>query len=149
MTNKRYTAGAVVVGPKGLVVVVNQNGVSWSLPKGGIEKGETAQAAATREVMEETGITKLDFVDELGTYQRLRIGKGGKGEDKTDLIRVITIFLCATAQENLAPQDPDNPEARWVEPDKVSSLLTHPKDKEFYSNALPRVKKFITSHNFN
>jgi hypothetical protein len=32
----------------------------------------------------------------------------------------------------LAPTDPENPEARWVERDEVTRFLTHPKDKEFF-----------------
>jgi 8-oxo-dGTP pyrophosphatase MutT (NUDIX family) len=145
MTKKRYTSGGIVVGPKGLVVVVNQNGVSWSLPKGGLEKDETALMAASREIAEESGITKLDFIEELGTYHRRRIGKGGTGEGAADLILEITIFLFTTPQENLAPQDVDNPEARWVPADKVADLLTHQKDKEFYLGVLPKVEKVITN----
>ena len=41
-------------------------------------------------------------------------------------------FLFLTDEEELKPVDPGNPEARWVEKDKVADLLTHYKDKEFF-----------------
>jgi bis(5'-nucleosidyl)-tetraphosphatase len=34
----------------------------WDFPKGGVEKGETEEQAATREIMEETGISVDNFV---------------------------------------------------------------------------------------
>jgi 8-oxo-dGTP pyrophosphatase MutT (NUDIX family) len=142
MIRCRHSAGGIIVGAKGLIVVVNQNGLSWSLPKGGIEKGESPKEAASREIEEETGLTKVDFIKELGTYQRYQISADGKGEN-TDSLRVITLFLCSTLEEELTPIDPDNPEAKWVEPDKVVGLLTHPKDKEFYLKVLPEVEEFI------
>ncbi len=126
-----YTAGGIVMNARGEVVVVNQRGDSWSLPKGHIDEGETARMAAEREIAEETGLNSLDFIKELGSYERHRIGKGGKGEDLSEL-KHITMFLFRTAQDILAPTDPYNPEARWLPIEKVANLLTHPKDKEFF-----------------
>jgi len=45
------------------------------------------------------------------------------------------MFLFRTSETVLRPVDADNPEARWVERAKVASLLTHERDKEFFSNA--------------
>jgi hypothetical protein len=42
------------------------------------------------------------------------------------------MFLFRTAQDELSPVDPENPEARWVEKERVAGLLIHPKDKEFF-----------------
>jgi 8-oxo-dGTP diphosphatase len=111
-------------------LVVNQSGTSWSLPKGHLENGENALTAARREILEETGIEDLDLVRELGSYQRYRIGLDG-GDDMTEL-KTIRMFLFRTTQETLSPQDPENPEARWVERLKVATLLTHRKDREFF-----------------
>lgn len=130
-----------MVGHGGKIVVVSQNGNSWSLPKGHIDPGEDAQAAAVREIKEESGISDVTYVEKLGTYQRHRIGLH-EDQDKTEL-KVITLFLYTTGQSQLKPEDPANPEARWVEPDKVSDLLTHAKDKEFFNSILPRLKDFI------
>jgi ADP-ribose pyrophosphatase YjhB (NUDIX family) len=142
MPENSHSAGGVVIGPQGLVVVTNQDGVVWSLPKGRLEPGEDERTAALREIEEETGLKNLEFIKKLGTYNRYKIGKGGQGEEKS-VLKTITIFLYKTSEDKLAPTDPDNPEAKWIKPDKVVELLTHPKDREFFSSVLAEVKSNI------
>lgn len=52
------TAGALVVNPKGhiLLVLTHKWGFTYGIPGGKIEKGETARAAVIRELREETGL---------------------------------------------------------------------------------------------
>ncbi len=45
------------------VLVVNQRGLSWSLPKGHLEEGEKTLAAARREIYEESGLKDLKPID--------------------------------------------------------------------------------------
>jgi len=130
---KTQTAGGVVVNKEGFVLVVNQKGTSWSLPKGHVEDGENKLNAAKREIYEESGVNNLEFVKELGTYSRHKISELGTSEDKSEL-KIITMFLFKTNQDtkNLKPLDPENPEARWVPKEEVAALLTHSKDKKFF-----------------
>lgn len=139
-----YSAGAVVIGPGNKILVVNQHGNSWSLPKGHLEPGEDEEAAATREIFEESGIQDLHIIDELGQYERARIGADGTGEDPTHM-KHITMFLAVTNQEELRPIDPENPAAEWLDIQDVADRLTHPKDKEFFRSALARILRFIAS----
>ena len=125
-----YSAGGIVVNQDGKVLVVNQNNNSWSLPKGHIDEGEDKLQAATREIYEESGIKNLKLLKELESYQRYKIGLD-RNDDKSEL-KTIYMFLFKTDEEDLKPIDPENPEARWVEKDKVAELLTHRKDKEFF-----------------
>ena len=127
---KTETAGGVVISKKGKVLLVNQRGNSWSLPKGHIEEGEDAKTAAIREIEEEAGITRLIFIKDLGSYSRYKIGLDGR--DDTRELKHITMFMFSTDELKLSPQDPNHPEARWVHPDDVEGLLTHPKDKAFF-----------------
>jgi 8-oxo-dGTP pyrophosphatase MutT (NUDIX family) len=126
---KRHSAGGVVLNREGKVLVVSQNGNSWSLPKGHIDPGENALEAAKREIYEESGVSKLKMVRELGSYERYRIGLNG-GDSREEL-KVITMFLFRTTQMELNPIDPKHPEARWVGKKKAERLLTHKKDKKF------------------
>lgn len=137
------TAGGVVIGPNNLVLVVNQHGRSWSLPKGHIESGESAEIAARREIEEESGVTELTLIGPLGSYQRHRIALDG-GDDTSEL-KQITMNLYTTPQTDLKPIDPDNPEARWVKPKDVGTLLTHRHDKAFYESCLTKIERFISS----
>lgn len=127
---KTHSAGGVVTNDEGEVLVVSQQGRSWSLPKGHIDPGEDALVAAKREIYEESGIRDLEFVRELGTYERHKIGLDG-GDDPSEL-KVITMFLFRTSEKSLRPVDVENLEARWVEKTKVAGLLTHEKDREFF-----------------
>ncbi|MCW1954257.1 MAG: NUDIX domain-containing protein [Flavobacteriia bacterium] len=53
-------AGGVVTNKKGQVLFIYRN-EKWDLPKGKIDKGETIEAAAKREVEEETGCKDLEI----------------------------------------------------------------------------------------
>jgi len=128
------SAGGVVLNPDGRVLLVSQHGTSWSLPKGHLEEGESPLEAARREIREESGVTRLEFVRPLGSYSRHRLGADG-GEDRSEL-KTIHLFLFRTDETELQPIDPDNPEARWVEPEGVAGLLTHAKDREFFASVL-------------
>jgi ADP-ribose pyrophosphatase YjhB (NUDIX family) len=131
------SAGGVVVNAEGRVLVVSQHGTSWSLPKGHLEEGETPLEAALREIREETGVTQLELVRPLGSYSRHRLGVDG-GEDRSEL-KTIHLFLFRTDATQLAPVDADNPEARWVEREGVTRLLTHAKDGEFFASILDTI----------
>ena len=136
------TAGGIVLNKEGLVLVVSQNGNSWSLPKGHIDEGEDKLQAAIREIYEESGIGQLELIKELGSYERYRIGLDG-GEDKSEL-KQIFMFLFTTKEEKLKPIDPGNPEARWVERNKVAELLTHKRDKEFFLSVIGEISKVMS-----
>lgn len=128
-----YSAGGVVLNVQSQVLVVNQNGDSWSLPKGHIDPDEVPLETAKREIYEESGISQLDYIRDLGTYQRFRYKQGIENKE---VRKNITMFLFRTSQTELKPIDPENPEARWVDKDKVTELLSFPKDKEFFQNVL-------------
>lgn len=134
MSIVRKSAGGVVLSAQGKVLIVNQNGNSWSLPKGHLDPGESALEAAMREIYEEAGIDELSLIRELGTYERAKIGLRG-GDDRNER-KQITLYLFRTTQLDLKPMDARNPEARWVCREEVAAYLTHPKDKEFFTSIL-------------
>ena len=132
------STGGVVINEQRMILVVNQNGTSWSLPKGHVNLGEGPLQAAIREIMEEAGISDLHFLCPLGAYGRFKLGKN-TGEDKQEW-KVLLFFLFKTKQNELNPKDPHHPQARWVHPDEVEALLTHPKDKAFYKSIRDQIK---------
>ena len=131
------SSGGVVLNERGEVLVVSQHGTSWSLPKGHIETGEDAIMAAKREILEESGLSNLEFIKPLGEYQRFRISKDG-GSDEAEL-KTIEMFLFRSKSDILKPIDLENPEARWVAKNGVAKLLTHPKDKEFFLGIINQI----------
>src|SRR4030042_5505676 len=127
---KTKSAGAIVLNRDNKVLVVNQNGNSWSLPKGHIEDNETEIEACKREIFEESGISDVMFIKDLGKYKRHKIGLTG-GDDKSEL-KIIYMYLFKTEEFNLKPLDMNIRSAVWIDPDKVAELLTHKKDKKFF-----------------
>jgi len=132
------SAGGVVINQQGMILVVNQRGTTWSLPKGHIDPGEEPIEAAIREIREESGISKVEYSKTLGAYGRYKIGLNTP-EDRQEW-KVLLFFLFKTQQNELSPEDPHNPQARWVHPDEVEGLLTHPKDKAFYESIRVQIK---------
>ena len=60
--------GGKVINTDGDVLFIYRNG-KWDLPKGRIEKDETIEEGAMREVKEETGVKKLKLIGPIGqTY---------------------------------------------------------------------------------
>jgi 8-oxo-dGTP pyrophosphatase MutT (NUDIX family) len=68
-------AGGIVKSSKGNVLWIKRLG-KWDLPKGKIEKGESQDIAALREVEEECGVTNLILEDFIGTTYHTYFHKG-------------------------------------------------------------------------
>ncbi len=101
------SAGGFVWDPKGkkFLLILDQYG-KWAVPKGLIEKGESPEQAALREVKEETGI-EAKIVKKLGENKYF-YKRGGKTIAKT-----VHIFLMGGAGE-IKPQW-EIKGAEWVE----------------------------------
>jgi|SRR6185437_12468392 len=135
----RQAAGGIIVNSDKKVLLVNQHNNSWSFPKGGIEEGETPLEGAKREIREEAGITELELITELGSFERYSLGADGKTEDIPYGMSKRTFFLFRTGQ----PGHPDNKETtevKWVTADEALTMLTHPKDKEFFASKRKEVE---------
>ena len=127
-------AGGIVINTLGEIALVRNGPLFWGFPKGHIDVGEDAQTAAIREIAEETGLINMTPIKSLGSYGRY---KGTPtGEDDTSEYKTIHMFLFNTDQKVLAPTDPSNPEARWIPHTEVATMLTSPKDKEFFESVL-------------
>ena len=127
---KAECAGGIIINQLNKIAIVNQNYDSWSLPKGHIDKGETAIDAAIREIYEETGIINPTLIKKVGVYERYRIGLDGN-DDLSELKR-IHIFLFKSTQKILKPIDKNNPEAKWIDIKEVENYLTHREDINFF-----------------
>ena len=130
-TLRTTSAGGIVVDGGGRFLVVSQHGTSWSLPKGHVEEGEDLLEAARREIYEETGLARVEYVRPVGSYERYKLSKSG-GEDRSELKTIHLFLFRAGGAEEPKPVDPENPEARWVDLGEAARLLTHPVDREFF-----------------
>jgi len=84
---------------------------SWDMPKGKIDRGETPEAAAVREVQEETGLKKVTINGFLTHTWHTYVQKGQRILKKTWWYRM------QTADRQLVPQtEEDIEEILWVVP---------------------------------
>ncbi len=124
-------AGGVVLrdgaaGPEVLVVHrLRQD--DWSLPKGHLDPGEDAAAAAVREVLEETGVT-CTIAGPLGATAYV----GPLGPKR------VTWFVMRPASGDPAARPPDDEVdvARWAPAAQLEDLLTYPTDLALVRTAL-------------
>ena len=109
---------------------------------GKVNAGESTLEAAKREIGEETGITELTLLKDLGEYERYSIAKDGVSEVKEWGLRKRTLFLFTTTQTDTEPllQDGEITDKRWVTIDEAIELLTHPKDKEFLASVRTKIE---------
>ena len=144
----RASAGGVVVGQDGKMLLVEQHGNTWSLPKGGIEDGELPRVAAEREIEEETGLSELTYLGDLGTYERYSINRAGTGELIELGLRPRTFYLFTTTQTDVRPQDSEVTQVRWVTFKEAVEHLTHKKDKEFLQSSYEKIYALLQGSNF-
>jgi diadenosine hexaphosphate hydrolase (ATP-forming) len=121
------SAGGIVINAKGEVLMVSNRSKSWGFPKGKIHVGEGALEAAKREIQEETGIKELHLIRELGAYTRPSNDADYGMCDKT-----IIMFLFTTKDDDIIALDPNVPDAKWIDIDKVLNTITHKEDADFF-----------------
>jgi 8-oxo-dGTP pyrophosphatase MutT (NUDIX family) len=82
-------------GPK--VLLIFRRGV-WDLPKGKLDRGETPEAGALREVKEEVGIEKLKIVRSLGTTRHGYVERGAYR------VKTTYWYMMKTPERSFVPQ---------------------------------------------
>jgi 8-oxo-dGTP pyrophosphatase MutT (NUDIX family) len=121
MTAPTRAAGAVIFrrSDKGIRLLVLRAYKNWDFPKGTIEPGEDALAAARREVQEETGLATLEYP--FGDEFKETLPYAGN--------KVARYYLAQTDAEKIelpvSPElgRPEHHEYRWISFDEAEDLL--------------------------
>ncbi len=91
----------------------------WTLPKGKLQGRETIEAAAVREVEEETGLTVHRGPAAVQTEYRDRHGRR----------KTVDYFYMTTVGGEFIRND-EADELRWLPPEEAARLLTYQRDAE-------------------
>lgn len=141
--NQTRSVGGIVLGDAGTIALVKStNSQSWLFPKGRLEEGETDEEAARREIVEETGLTNLELIGELGEFTRM---KAGSDEE----MKSIKMFLFAAPMHAKLIPTLEIEEAKWVPFQEVSALLGTPHtewfaaDRAWFASVYERVREAI------
>jgi 8-oxo-dGTP diphosphatase len=103
----------------------------WTFPKGKLDKDETFEQAALREVVEETGLT-CSIVRFIGLTEYTH----RKGRPK-----IVAYYLMEVESGEFTPNE-EVDELRWVPLEEVGALLTWERDQELVEllRQLPEVR---------
>lgn len=146
----RPCVGIMLINAQGLIWIgrrranIAEDGSKWQMPQGGIDEGEDPDAAALRELKEETGMTSVAILGETPGWLRYDlpahlVGKAWKGkyrgqEQKWYAVR----FLGHDAEINITPAEPHQVEFdawRWVALSELEELIV-PFKREVYRQVM-------------
>ncbi|HEV2773175.1 MAG TPA: NUDIX domain-containing protein [Thermoleophilaceae bacterium] len=131
---REFSAGGVVVrrtdGRSEMAVISPRRGV-LALPKGHPEEGETLEQAATREVLEEPGLTARPR-ERLG---QVRYWYTLAGEP---VLKAVTFFMFDYLSGHIEDHDDEVESAAWVPLGEAPRLLSFKGEREMAAKALER-----------
>ena len=127
---REYSAGGLIFSNDDHVAIIARHSRSghleWCLPKGHIEKGETPEQTAVREIHEETGIVGV-VVDSIATIDYWFTGSTQR------VHKLVHHFALHQTGGDLSVEgDPDHEaeEAIWVAFDQLDSILSYPNERK-------------------
>ena len=112
-------AGGVVVRDGEVLLVHRPRYDDWTLPKGKLDRGESFEDAALREVREETGLSCA-----LG-----RELPSSEYRDNKDRPKLVRYWLMEVEGGEFEPND-EVDELRWLTPEEAAKALTYERDRE-------------------
>lgn len=132
---EEFSAGGLVVDlsretPHGaLIGRTDRSGrLLWSLPKGHIEAGESAEQAAVREVEEETGIAGV-ILGELGVIDFWFVAEGRR------IHKTVQHYLMRCVGGELSDTDIEVDEVAWVPLPDIRAQLAYPDERGLVDTA--------------
>jgi 8-oxo-dGTP pyrophosphatase MutT (NUDIX family) len=136
-TRRATSAGGLVVderpdGPWVVLIAHRSAGgdLQWTLPKGGLEDGEDLEAAALREVREETGL-EAEVVRKLGVIDYWFVWR----PDQVRYHKYVHYFLMTHRGGDMTARDDEAEDVVWLPLDEALARLSHPNERDLVVRA--------------
>lgn len=125
------SCGAVVLrknqGRLQVLLIKHVNGGHWAFPKGHVERGETEERTALREIKEETGLTVM-----LDTNYRKTVTYS----PKKDVVKDVVYFVAVAKDGQRTAQESEISRIRWTDADRAADFVSFENDKVILLGAL-------------
>jgi 8-oxo-dGTP pyrophosphatase MutT (NUDIX family) len=142
MTRREISAGGVVYRKSGSIAEVAliqpHDRQAWSLPKGLIERGETPEVAARREVREETGLLG-DIVSRIDT---IKYSYNARWEEPpVRIFKIVTFYLLRSTGGDPSKHDQEVDRVEWFSLDDAMQQATYAQEREILRKAKDLIQK--------
>jgi 8-oxo-dGTP pyrophosphatase MutT (NUDIX family) len=134
-------AGGLVKSSDDSLLFIKRLGL-WDLPKGKIDKGETPEIAAIREVEEECGVKGLRIIRLLGSTYHIYRSPFLKFPDNLVLKETKWFLMSCDDDQTLVPQSEENiDEVKWFALNELDVVMenTYLSLREFLSKTIPLI----------
>jgi len=123
-----------------LISVGQQN--RWQLPKGRVDRGESHEAAAQREVREEAGVSTrlIAPINSINYWFFIK-----EDQERVRVHKIVHFFLLEYLSGDPTDHDFEVNEARWVEIDLANQWLAYESEKGIVSQAKKLIIEAETS----
>ena len=118
------------------VLLIKDGYGHWTWPKGNIEKNETSQRAAIREIGEEVGLRKVRLVTKVDKVQYFYRRSGNL------IFKTVYIYLFEiTGDEKLKVLKKEIDDARWFRPEDAVNKIEYRGAKKILRKAIREFQK--------
>ena len=147
----RIGVGIVLLNSENKVFVgkrIDNPGIFWQMPQGGVDNNEKFLDAALRELNEETSIKSVEIIKEIEnwyTYElpNYLLGKIWKGKYKGQKQKwFIMKFVGKEKEINLNTKRPEFLEWKWLEPKNLTKVVVNFKLR-VYKKILKEIEKIL------
>jgi 8-oxo-dGTP pyrophosphatase MutT (NUDIX family) len=142
MTRREISAGCVVYRRSGngaeVALIQPHDRQAWSLPKGLIERGETPEVAAQREVREETGL----LGDIVGRIDTIKYSYNARWEQPpVRIFKIVTFYLLHSTGGDPSKHDREVDRVEWFPLEDAMKQATYAQEREILRKAQTLIQK--------
>jgi len=127
---KEKSCGCIIV-DNNQVLLVKHNGGHWGFPKGHVEKNETEEQTAIREVKEETNLD-VEIINNKRYVEEYITNKGREKE--------VVYFIAKKIGGEIKKQEEEIQEIKWFNIEEAIEMITYEGSRQIFKEVLEDYK---------